>query len=683
MSPGEMALRVRKKWREKEDAARASWPEVDLACAGGYPKLSKPDDAPPVLREALQRDAERILAGHWKFFGHLDLQVDDPPKWQCDYLVRRDLETNESAFKLNYRTLPDGVDAKAIWEPSRWHQLVRLAMAAYVLGDGRAGETCVRWLEDWVEHNPPYRGWNWTSALEVGMRLIQFAWIDALLTAGMVSGCGLRVSSSEAAPRGSEGAGSSGLSLGERLERLRRDILPSHVWYAWRHRSFGSSANNHLLGELAGCVVAIARWPGLASCGASLAALQRHWEREVLVQFAEDGGNKEQALNYHLFSWELCWQAMHALSAAGRTIAPEVYLRVLQAGDFFAKVHYGVESWDYGDSDNAFVTPFPCDPARAAIEWWNWMVDNQEKSPAIDYWLWEIRNAFLRRPEGAYVEDQVRAKQKRYARHQARKGTAANPEEDWFHYSESGQCIARVGLWNLRWDLSPLGYLATAAHGHLDALHLSIWWNDVAIVVDPGTGAYYADKRLRAWLASREAHNAPSPIGVDQPKRVGAFLWSSHHQIPWVRRDGPSVTGVLNLIGAQMRRTISHSPASLSWTVQDSCFGKSGEIIPFVVRWQFAPGSWVKRVSERKFSVHRGAVAMMAEVDQSWAKVELCEPVGYDREGVINSAPPGSLEGIVSPAFRKLCWAPYLKLTARPQGDKPCVFSTTFLASVS
>ena len=39
------------------------------------------------------------------------------------------------------------------------------------------------------------------------------------------------------------------------------------------------------------------------------------------------------------------------------------------------------------------------------------------------------------------------------------------------------------------------------------------------------------------------------------------------------------------------------------------------------------------------------------------------------------------LAGTVSPAFRKTVWAPYLKLVARPQGDKPCVFSTTFLAS--
>jgi hypothetical protein len=41
--------------------------------------LPKPEDAPEVLREALRRDVENILAGRWRFFGHLEVQVDDPP----------------------------------------------------------------------------------------------------------------------------------------------------------------------------------------------------------------------------------------------------------------------------------------------------------------------------------------------------------------------------------------------------------------------------------------------------------------------------------------------------------------------------------------------------------------------------------------------------------------------------
>jgi len=655
MSPGEVALHLRKKVRQISDARRRWDPSgVKLDCSNAFPMLPRAEVAPQVLREALRRDADNILAGRWKAFGHLELQVDDPPRWHKDYLAGKNLATDKSAFKLNYRELPCGADIKLIWELSRWHHLVRLAMAAYVLGDGRAGEKCVEWLEDWMRHNPPYRGWNWTSALEVGMRLVQFTWLDALL--------GEMVSQA-------------------RLEKLRREILPPHVWYTWRHKSFGSSANNHLIGELAGLILATVRWPALAQWGAPLEELQARWEHEVLAQFAEDGGNKEQALNYHLFSWEFCWQAMHALSASERTVAPEAYLRWLQAGDFFVKVQHGIESWPYGDSDSAFVTPFFCNDRHATAEWWNWMVGLPEKSVAIDYWLSAIRGAFRRRLGGSVVEENIRGVRRAQARYHSTKGIAANPVEDWFHFHETGQCVTRVGFWNLRWDLSPLGYLSTAAHGHLDSLHVSIWWKEVALVIDPGTGAYYADKRLRTWLASAEAHNGPWPLAGSKPERVGAFLWSHHHRVPIVRRDESSVTGVLNLTGVQVRRTVSHSPISLAWRIEDSCFGKHEENLPFSVRWQFAPGSWVKQLSARKFSIHRADVAVTIEVDEHWASVELVEPVKEEDQRLLTPTAIGSLEGIVSPEFRKIVRAPYLKLLARPQGEKPCVFTTTFLAS--
>ena len=141
MSPGEVALHARRKLRQIADARRV-WDAsaVKLECSGAFPNLPKPDDAPQVLRDALRRDAENILGGRWKAFGHLALKVDDPPKWHCDYLAGKDLATTESAFNLDYRQLPDGADIKLIWELSRWHQLVRLAMAAYVLGDHRAGQ---------------------------------------------------------------------------------------------------------------------------------------------------------------------------------------------------------------------------------------------------------------------------------------------------------------------------------------------------------------------------------------------------------------------------------------------------------------------------------------------------------------------------------------------------------------
>jgi len=202
----------------------------------------------------------------------------------------------------------------------------------------------------------------------------------------------------------------------------------------------------------------------------------------------------------------------------------------------------------------------------------------------------------------------------------------------------------------------------------------------VAMVIDPGTGAYYADQQLRSWLASREAHNGPAPVRWFSPARLGAFLWSAHHDPP--RLDvsgGEAAVGEWNIVDHSMKRTVTALANSAGWRVEDVC-RNFGEDLGFVVRWQFAPGSWVKRISERSFSVRRGQAAVKIEVDENWSAVELFEPVAEEGSLRATSNSSRSLEGIVSPGFRQVCRAPFLKLTARP-GDQPCVFTTAFLAS--
>lgn len=659
MTPQEVALHLRKKVRQFIDARRErDWAALKLETALAFPTIPSAPAAPESLRLVLRRDADAILAGRWRVFGHLELQMDDPPRWHRDYLAGRELETAQSAFKLNHRALPGGSDIALIWEISRWHALVRLAMAAHVLGDTRAGEKCVLWLEDWVKHNEPFRGWNWTSALESGMRLIQFAWIDALL-----------------APR------AEAWGLGTELDTLRHQILPPHAWFTWRHQSFGSSANNHLLGELAGLIVATVRWPALADWGAPLEELQRLFEREVLAQFAEDGGNREQALNYHLFAWELCWQARLALAGSGCKISDEVESRLGAAARFYIDVQVPSDPWDYGDSDSAFVTPFFADETQRVAEWHAWLMDAKQ-SPAIGYWIG-----------------------------QSPAGFAEPSRAGWVCREHTGQVVWRGSRLALRFDVSPLGYLKPAAHGHLDALHLALWVDGVALVVDPGTGCYYADFDLRAQFASRAAHNGPAPEGLDYPRRLGTFLWGPH--------DDPLLwtTGEESLDPAELRRWCEEATGCSLPPGADSASSKSGAFglqelrdvriarrvavlsggnaveiddacratadnadQPFTVRWQFAPGTRLEPVAERRFRATRGTAALEIEVSGDWSFVDaVASPL--DSAGTTPTAPDaaGEWAGLVSPRFRRIERAPHLVLQAQPKSGAAARLQTRFL----
>jgi hypothetical protein len=646
MDVAEMRGRLRKKGRAFFDQRRQrDWGGVSLEVSGGFPNLTDRKAAPPSLRLALEKEMQAILKGHWIAFAHVPITVDDPPKWHRDYLAGQDVPTSQSAFQLNHRKLPGGADIKMIWELSRWFHLVRLAQAGWLLENETAVLKCVRWLEDWGLHNPPFVGWNWTSALESGIRLIQFAWIDALL-AGLVERLG----------------------LGAEWDRLRYEILPPHVWFTWRHKSFGSSANNHLLGELSGLIVATSRWKNLQEWGAPLAELQLSWEREVLSQFAPDGGNREQALNYHLFSFEFSWQARNALMAAGLKVGEAVEERLARAAEFFLDVQVPSDPWDYGDSDNGFVTPLFEQDGRAGEEWYEWL--EGKRGGAIGFWL------------GAAPLTLTPALAHAPALHS---DPAVKESGNWRVFAESGIAVQCAADWTLRWDFSPLGYLSTAAHGHLDALHLSIWFRGIAMIVDPGTGAYYADEKVRKYLSSWEAHNGPRIVGVDWPRRLGPFLWSDHHSPPtWEATGADKMTAQLRLLDTPragmlpklLSRSIARIDSGDGWLVED--VNETGVGI-VSVRWQFPPGSVLTQHSEGLLQLERNGQSIWIQVEAPEIKAYPHSGSSRREEAHIRSEPPYvGCYGICSPSFRRIERGPYLELSS---SHKPCLLRSRFLAS--
>jgi hypothetical protein len=244
-------------------------------------------------------------------------------------------------------------------------------------------------------------------------------------------------------------------------------------------------------------------------------------------------------------------------------------------------------------------------------------------------------------------------------------------------------------------DASPLGYRKTAAHGHLDALHVSVWLRGVALVIDPGTGAYYSDPKLREWLTARSAHNSPCPAGWESwPRRLGPFLWAHHHSVPDVHEPTADEQGkdIQDKLYAKMflGKWAAHPPGPYFWRTIKRINGEEGWVVedeqesnwPFPVRWQFGLGARLDSIDDRRFRVTRNGVTMEIQVSEDWAELH---PVPEKNSRAFTSAATTAEEaqfaGTVSPAFRKVEWAPFLKLIARPERGKPCVFRTTFLAS--
>lgn len=533
---------------------RKSWEQFRLGVVDDAMALPSRESAPAQVCDSVRRDASRILEGTWLLLGWKEARVSDPPVWSRD-------EVHGVAIPMSvkdYRHLDDGADARCAWEIARWSEMVRLAQDAWLNGELNSLRVAQRWMRDWLEKNPVGQGIHWTSPLEGALRLMNFCWIDALTRA-----CG-------------------DAALIAEQDRIAQDFVPMHAWWVWRKKSFGSSANNHLMGELAALVMVTRRWPALGKRLRDAESIWRMLETEVLRQFAEDGGNKEQGLHYHLFAWEMAWQAGRVVNG----LRGSVLERLRDAARFFCDLSMG--GWDFGDSDDAQITPLTMKRDHAEREWRAWML-GEAGGASLSFWLGDAPK----------IEAGARKK--------------------WIAYAECGQTIWREDAWTVRVDASPLGFGPLAAHGHLDALHASIWMQNVPLVIDPGTGSYYGNASLRRDLAAWEAHNGPVPVsGRESPKRAGPFLWMNHHEVPKVAVESEKC--VASFEGAKREVMVSGTDRSVCVT------DEVGGVAEHVVTWQLAPEWSVSAVSASEFDL-RHVDGLTAKLSLSGDDVRSCEVV--------------------------------------------------------
>ena len=535
MSVGEIFGRVREKiLHVTEKSAHLKIAGFSLnEKPANVPSIPDRNEASEQLRETLASDAASLLKGEWKLYGWQNVHVSTPPNWHRDYANGVDVPSDVS---LNHRALPKGGDVRSIWEINRWAEIVRLGMHGFVNVDANAIVTAQDWLGNWIESNPSGKGLNWSSALEAGLRLINFCGFDALVRA--------------AHP---------GAEILQRQDVLVNQIVPNHVWWVHRYLSFGSSANNHRLGELTGLLLAIKRWPELEKISAKADVLWKQTERCILQQFAQDGGNKEQALHYHLFAFEMALHACRAMKVMdGATMA-----RLQKAAEFFVRMTHPQQPWEYGDNDDAQIVPVTLHREKAVAEWWSWM---QQKAggETLRFWL------------GASFAQ-------------------TSYDSDWWLAKESGMAFCEHKNWKLRADASPLGFGKLAAHGHADALHVSLWDDEKALIIDPGTGGYFAAKELRTELAEWKAHNGPQPAeGFKTPLRIGTFLWSKKHRRPEMALSDDGFSMRFEHEGHGFTRTVKfmeNGKHVTVWDMEDT--GKSMR-----VDWTFAPECKVKAKGE-------------------------------------------------------------------------------------
>lgn len=455
--------------------------------------------------DATVRAAERALDGFIPAFGWTEIETGGEPEWLADPASggRWPLVYWSD---LDFRAQGALGDPRYVWEVNRHHYLVTLARAYALSGEARFASRVWSDLRSWIEANPPFFGINWSSALEVALRLM--SWGMALDLTGTVGAC-----------EGDSAAVAASVAL--QAEHLSDNLSV-----------YASSRNNHLIGEAAGLLVAGAKFPFLKGAGIWRRRGAVLLERELEAQVTPDGVTREQALHYEVFVLELGLLGYAASECAGRPLSEAFRERLGQAARFLAAVSGGCgEPPSIGDEDGGRAYELSGRPGRqaasaaacaAVVSGCGRPGDDHRGDLEPALWL--------------FGPDSVAALLARSSHRDAAgdcgSSTGAFGEGGYFVMGDAGH----HGVI----DCGPLGYLSIAAHGHADCLSLSICHDGRWVIADPGTFCYHRDTKWRDHFRSTAAHNTLCVDGLSQSEMLGSFMWGRRAEaspLLWARTD--------------------------------------------------------------------------------------------------------------------------------------------------
>ncbi|MGH3220452.1 MAG: alginate lyase family protein [Streptosporangiaceae bacterium] len=497
MSPAEMA------WRARDQAIQAAWSrrqvtQERLGTAGPpggarvFRAVLPPGTAAAVPEEAkaaILTSADRLLAGEWEVLGVVRTDM-VRPDWFADPVTGRRSDPGRYAFRVDHRSEEQVGNVKQVWEISRLQHLTLLATAWFLTGDDRYATRVADHLRSWWRENPFLSGINWTSGIELGVRLISLVWLRRLLddwpgVADLFEDDGLAV------------------------RQIRW-----HQKYLAAFPSRGSSANNHVIAEAAGQLAASCAFPWFPESGRWRNRSARLLERELIRNTFPSGIGRELASDYQCFVAELGFLAAVEAEVSGQPLGLPMWERLCAMADSAAALVDGrLRPPRQGDSDEgrAVLLGAPVDN-----RWPSLLALADALVGRLSWWPQPPADA------GSCIISAL-AGTKRHI--------VGRPSRRPSRFADAGTTLLRTTGENEIWcrcDGGPHGYLSIAAHAHADALSVEVRHAGVDILADPGTYCYHGEPAWRSYFRSTIAHNTAELGGRSQSSEGGPFMWVRH-----------------------------------------------------------------------------------------------------------------------------------------------------------
>jgi hypothetical protein len=572
-------------------------------------------------QHALIVQADEIVDGKFRMFGGEPVEI----KLTFDQPLHHwtDYETGKIPIPNSQFLNPD---IKFVWEPARFGWAYILGRAYHLTQNETHAESFWRYFENFTDANPPNMGPHWMNGQEVAIRLMALVWADQVFE-------------------------TSAASSAERRARLAGSVaahaarIPPTLLYA------RAQNNNHLVTEAAGLYTA-----GLA--------LPDH----------------PRASRWRALGWRwLNWSFRRQISGYGEYI---------QHSTNYHRVMLQMALWVY------------------AIKDMDWPALTLQSLGRATHWLFSLldpasgRTPNLGANDGALIlpltvtpfndfRPTVQAAARAFLRFQL-------PGGEWDELSS----WLGLGAHEKAYDSSlyltdhPRGreswaYLRASTFrsrlGHMDQLHLDLWWRGLNVARDAGTYLYNADPPWDNPLVSSRVHNTVTVDGRDQMTRGGRFMnldWFPAYSKSIVAADENVLGQVLGYHkgcpGVRHERRVTVY-AGERWVVEDKLIAQ--ETHTYRLHWLLPDWEWEIETGEQRLEIDlkspHGQVDLVLRSEPLLSNLQSLISIVRAGKVVYGKRDVQPFEGWFSPTYG--IKSPALSLAFEVQCDQSIQFTTEFI----
>lgn len=517
-------------------------------------------------------------------------------------------------------------DIKYEWEPARFGWAYILGRAYHLTQSETYAAAFWKYFEIFTDANPPNLGPHWMNGQEVALRLMALVWAGQVFEAAAASSV-------------------------ERRARLAESVvahaarIPPTLVYA------RAQNNNHLVTEAAGLYTAGLALPDHPQ-GSKWRALGWRWLNwSFRQQISGHGEYIQHSANYH----RVMLQAALWVHAIKDVDWPRLTFQSLGRATHWLFSLLDPASGrapNLGANDGALILPLaatPFDDFRPTVQ--------------------AAARAFLRFQMPGGVWDELSLWLGLDAHERA--------YEPSLYLADHPR--GRVSWACLRASTFP------SRLGHMDQLHLDLWWRGLNVAQDAGTYLYNAEPPWDNPLVTGRVHNTVTVDGRDQMTRGGRFMtldWFpaySKSVIPIDETVLGQVTGYHDgYPGVRHKRTVTVYTDE-RWVVEDRLISEEPHI--YRLHWLLPDWEWDIESRDQRVKIGlrspHGKVVLAFQTDQRFSNLHSLFSLVRTGEVVYGMRDVQPFEGWVSPTYGKK--NPALSLAFEVQSVQSTKFTTEFI----